>query len=133
MGGSGRTDAKGTVLLASEKNPTKGVLFMASKKDIKNYYKDLPEEKRTYAEKLVDRLYFMERTLKNLEKEIREKGPMVEGKNGNGFTVVQENPAQKSYNTMIKNYNSTMKMLVDLLPGGIEDIGDEFTRFLDRA
>ena len=23
---------------------------MASKKDIKNYYKDLPEEKRTYAE-----------------------------------------------------------------------------------
>lgn len=106
---------------------------MASKKDIKNYYKDLPEEKRTYAEKLVDRLYFMERTLKSLEKEIRENGPMVEGKNGNGFTVVQENPAQKSYNTMIKNYNSTMKMLVDLLPGGIEDIGDEFTRFLDKA
>ena len=106
---------------------------MASKKDIQKYYKDLPEEKRTYAEKLVDRMFFMERTLKRLEKEIRETGPMVKGKNGNGFNVIQENPAQKSYNVMIKNYNSTMKMLIDMLPGSIEDSGDEFTRFLDQG
>ena len=46
---------------------------MPSKKDIKLYYKDLPEEKRTYAEKLVDRLFFMEKTLKRLEKEINER------------------------------------------------------------
>ena len=37
---------------------------MASKKEIKGYYKDLPEEKRTFAEKLVDKLFFMEKTLK---------------------------------------------------------------------
>ena len=104
---------------------------MASKKEIKNYYKDLPEEKRTFAEKLVDKLVFMERTLKTLEKKIREEGPVLKGKNGNGFEVVQENPAQKTYNTMIKNYNATAKLLIDMLPESIEVVGDDFTRFLE--
>lgn len=104
---------------------------MASKKEIKGYYKTLPEEKRTFAEKLVDKLTFMERTLKQLEKRIREDGAVVKGKNGNGFEVVQENPAQKTYNTMIKNYNSTARMLIDLLPENIEVVEDEFTKFLE--
>lgn len=106
---------------------------MASKKEIKGYYKDLPEEKRTFAEKLVDKLMFMERTLKQLEKRIREDGAIIEGKNGNGFEVVQENPAQKTYNTMIKNYNATAKMLIDMLPESIEVVGDEFTRYLEGS
>lgn len=104
---------------------------MASKKEIKGYYKDLPEEKRTFAEKLVDKLFFMEKTLKRMEKTINDEGAIIETTNGNGFKVVIENPAQKSFNTMIKNYNSTAKMLIDMLPESIEDVGDEFTRFLD--
>lgn len=103
---------------------------MASKKDIKSYYKDLPEEKRTYAEKLVDRLFFMEKTLKRLEKEINEEGAIIKTKNGNGFDVVMESPAQKSYNTTIKNYNTTARLLINLLPESIEVEEDEFTKFL---
>ena len=106
---------------------------MASKKEIKGYYKDLPEEKRTFAEKLVDKLMFMDKTLKTLEKRIREEGAVIKGKNGNGFEVIQENPAQKTYNTMIKNYNATAKILIDMLPESIEVVGDEFTRFLEEG
>ena len=35
---------------------------------------------------------------------------------GNGFETYSEHPAQKSYNTMIRNYNATLKQLADLAP-----------------
>ena len=106
---------------------------MASKKEIKEYYKDLPEEKRTYAENLIDEMIFMKQTLARLRTTIRKEGAVVKGKNGNGFEVVQENPAQKTYNTMVKNYNATVKILTDMLPESIGDTGDDFIRFLDGA
>lgn len=104
---------------------------MARQAEIKNYYKDLPEERRTFAEKLLDKMFFMEKTLKALEKDIKEKGAVIETTNGNGFQVVQENPAQKTYNTMVKNYNATVKILIDMLPDSIEKTEDEFTAFLE--
>ena len=106
---------------------------MANKKEIKQYYKDLPEEKRTYAEKLVDELIFMGQTLAKLRTSIRKEGAVIKTTNGNGFEVVQENPAQKTSTTMVKNYNATVKILTDMLPESIEDAGDEFTRFLGGA
>ena len=66
------------------------------------------------------------------ETDIRKNGAVIETKNGNGFQVVQENPAQKTYNTMVKNYNATVKILIDMLPDSIEKAGDEFTEFLER-
>lgn len=104
---------------------------MARQAEIKNYYKDLPEERRTFAEKLLTKMFFMEQTLRKLETDIRKNGAVIETKNGNGFQVVQENPAQKTYNTMVKNYNATVKILIDMLPDSIEKTGDEFTEFLE--
>ena len=103
---------------------------MANKKEIKEYYKDLPKEKRIYAEKLIDELIFMGQTLARLRTTIRKEGAVIKTINGNGFEVTQEHPAQKSYNTTVKNYNSTLKLLTDMLPEGIGETGDEFTRFL---
>lgn len=104
---------------------------MARQAEIKNYYKDLPEERRTFAEKLLTKMFFMEQTLRKLETDIRKNGAVIETTNGNGFQVVQENPAQKTYNTMVKNYNATVKILIDMLPDSIEKTGDEFTEFLE--
>ena len=106
---------------------------MARQAEIKNYYKDLPEERRTFAEKLLTKMFFMEQTLRKLETDIRKNGAVIETTNGNGFQVVQENPAQKTYNTMVKNYNATVKLLIEMLPESIEKTGDEFTEFLERA
>ncbi|MBQ8933919.1 MAG: hypothetical protein IJ061_06515 [Lachnospiraceae bacterium] len=75
----------------------------------------------------------MEQTLRKLETDIRKNGAVIETTNGNGFQVVQENPAQKTYNTMVKNYNATVRLLLDMLPESIEKTGDEFTEFLEKA
>ena len=106
---------------------------MARQAEIKQYYKDLPEERRTFAEKLLTKMFFMEQTLRKLETDIRKNGAVIETTNGNGFQVVQENPAQKTYNTMVKNYNATVRLLLDMLPESIEKTGDEFTEFLEKA
>lgn len=63
------------------------------------------------AEKLAERAAFMAVTLDELEQDIAENGAVITSTNGNGFEVKQENPAQKSYNAMIKNYNSTIMSL----------------------
>lgn len=98
--------------------------------NIERFYRTLPDDRRAFAEKLVAQLKWMEKTLDDLQKIVREEGPVVIGTNGNGFTVRNEHPAQKSYNTMIKNYNSTIRQLVDLLPSESEKEPDELEKFL---
>ena len=46
---------------------------------------------------------------------------MKKKKNGNGFNVTQEHPAQKSYNTMIGKYTAVIAKLDEMLP---EEIGE---------
>lgn len=93
------------------------------------FYATLPEQQYELAKKWVEELFFMKKTLKELQNIIREEGTIIETINGNGFTVRVENPAVKSYNTTVRNYNATLKHLVDLCPeGNGED--DEFLAFI---
>nr|DAT14950.1 MAG TPA: hypothetical protein [Caudoviricetes sp.] len=92
-----------------------------SKTDLEIYkeiYKDLDENKRVFAEKLYNEAVHMEKTLTRLKEQVDIEGPVIKSINGNGFETVNEHPAQKSYNTMIKNYNATLKALDDLAPVG---------------
>lgn len=83
---------------------------------LKDIYSSLDKDKMVFAEKLIDQLLFMQATLTELQGKIKDEGAVIESTNGNGFTTYNEHPAQKSYNTMIKNYNSTIKQLLDLIP-----------------
>lgn len=95
------------------------------------FYATLPEQQYELAKKWVEELFFMEKSLKKLQKIIRDEGVIITTTNGNGFKVTAENPAVKSYNTMVRNYNATLKHLVDLCPeGNGED--DELLAFLKR-
>lgn len=87
------------------------------------------QNKQSLAKKLCERIKFMEKTLKELESSIKKDGPVIVTKNGNGFDVTMENPAQKSYNVMIGKYNAMLKTLIDLIPKG-EDSEDELLKFL---
>lgn len=90
-----------------------------SKKDcleFENIFGELDENKKTFALKLYSEMLFMNKTLAKLKKEVTKNGAVLETVNGNGFEVVIENPAQKSYNTMIRNYNATLKQLEELAP-----------------
>lgn len=98
---------------------------------LKQYFENLPDDKRTLAYKLCDQATFMESTLRKLQRQIRKDGPVITTKNGNGFETVQEHPAQKSYNAMINRYSTTITKLTEMLPRSSEDI-DEFTEFVNR-
>lgn len=104
----------------------------AIKQEINKYKKifaKIDEEKQPFAERLYKQAAFMEVTLQELQDRVKENGAIVEGMNGNGFVVCSENPAQKSYNIMIKNYNATIKALVDMLPKE-EKESDELLNFI---
>ena len=65
----------------------------------------------------------MEVTLEELQARVNKDGAIIETINGNGFAVLLENPAQKSYNTMIRNYNTIIKTLTEIIP--VADTDDE--------
>ena len=71
---------------------------------------------------------FMKITLMELQEIVNSEGAVTTGLNGNGFEVTSEHPAQKAFNTMIKNYNATIKTLVDMLPEKEDD--DEMMAFI---
>ena len=101
------------------------------KQKIMKMYSELGDDRKEFVERLVDRMLWMEKTLNKLQRTINKEGPTLVTKNGNGFTTLQENPAQKSYNTMIRNYTSVIRQLNNMLDENSRGIvTDEFTEFL---
>lgn len=98
-------------------------------KKFKKIFRFLDKDHRSFAEKLCRKAAFMDVTLDEMQEQITEKGYVVEAINGNGFKVLMDNPALKSYNTMIKNYTAVMKQLADLLPDGSKE-ADEIMEFM---
>ena len=63
---------------------------------------------------------------------IREKGFVEEYQNGANQFGVKKCSEVEIYNTMIKNYSSIVKQLVDLLPNDARSGGDELLDFISR-
>lgn len=96
------------------------------------YFDELPPEKIRVAIPLIERVAFMTITLKILEEEVKAKGPVVSFKNGSQKMMI-ENPAQKSYNTMVNRYTAAYGKLVEMLPkptGKPVEEGDDFNDFV---
>ena len=100
-------------------------------------FETLPNDRRILAEKLVGEVRFMADTIEVLKQKVNTEGPILDLINGNGFMTKSEHPAQKSYNTMIKNYLSAMKQLNDLLPDEASDnlskSGDALKAFIQAG
>lgn len=97
---------------------------------LKKLFKELPNNKKKMAEKLIENASFMSITLDELKEDINLYGvkeTYVNGKDQFGF---KESIESKTYNTMVKNYMNIIKQLNDMLPAGKQvDIDDEFERF----
>ena len=96
------------------------------------YFGELPPEKVRVAIPLIERVAFMTITLQLLEEEVKAKGPVVTFKNGSQKMTI-ENPAQKSYNTMVNRYTAAYAKLVEMLPkptGKPSAEGDDFNEFV---
>ena len=98
-------------------------------KNLKDLIELIGENQKPVAKRLLKQLEFMEKTLKELQAQIKREGAIIEGKNGNGFTVKTEHPAQKSYNTMIGRYNALAKTFIELIPESAPS-DDEFLSYI---
>ena len=93
-------------------------------------YESIEENKKPLAKKLYNQAVFMEKTLNELQELVNNEGAIVTATNGNGFDVMSEHPAQKSYNTMINRYTALMAKLIDLLPEDANNKSDELLDFI---
>lgn len=97
---------------------------------LKKLFKELDENKKKMAEKLIENASFMSVTLDELKEDINKYGvkeTYVNGKDQYGF---KESIESKTYNNMIKNYMNIIKQLNDMLPENKKvDTGNEFLKF----
>lgn len=75
----------------------------------------IPEDKKYIGEKLVDELIFMQATLTNLKRQIKQKGEVELFQQGKQ-SFLRENPALKSYNITVQRYSQLYKQLTELMP-----------------
>ena len=83
---------------------------------------------------VIENAAFMAITLSELQDYLNENGLTVEYQNGENQFGIKKSPEIEIYNTMIKNFVSTMKSLTDLLPKQIGDKlkDDGFETFVNK-
>ena len=83
------------------------------------------------AKNLIDEAAFMSVTLKENRKYIEEHGVKELYMNGKGQFGYKESVESKNYNTMIKNYTSVIKQLIDFLPKEEKkNAGEDLLKFI---
>ena len=97
---------------------------------LKKIFKDIEPEKQQTVEKLISNAAFMAESLDELQAIIREKGFTEEYQNGANQSGVKKCSEVDIYNTMIKNYSSVIKQLLDLLPNGANGGDDPLIDFI---
>lgn len=105
--------------LSSKKGQDERIL--AEIQRLNDILKNIHESKRNIAKELIKNIAFMSVTLETLQELVKEQGPIVNFEQGAQRMLI-ENPAQKSYNTMIARFTAATKQLFDLLPKDLPDI-----------
>lgn len=99
---------------------------------IKKLYKDLPEERKKLAEKLIERAAFMAVSLAEMEQKINAEGQIVKMPQGD-YEIERAHPLLTVYNSMIKNYTAAIKQLDAFITGangGVAKPGQELLGWL---
>lgn len=103
----------------------KKVLAYEDLKTLKETFEKMDNDKSKLALSLLDEAYFCGDTLKKLKEKVEKDGVVTEMCQGD-YNIDRENPALKSYNTTIKNYQALIKQITDLLPNQNNNNGDDF-------
>ncbi len=82
---------------------------------IKKIFKNLPKDKLEIVKKLTERAAYMLISLEEMEQKISEDGLVVTMSQGK-YEIDRAHPLLTPYNAMVKNYNTIIKQLTDLLP-----------------
>ena len=94
-----------------------------------------PEMKRLYLlDRLIDNAAFMAVQLEDLQVTINRDGPVSEYQNGENQWGTKKSPEVEIYNTTVKNYTATLKLLCDMLPTeGDDPVAAALAGFASRA
>lgn len=104
----------------------------AKKKKIAKLFKDLPGEKKQFADGLIHQFAVSAVILERLVDEINS-GELIELFKQGSQELRRENPALKSYNATIKSFTTLSKSLLDLLPEKTQkQAGEELMNFATR-
>ena len=103
----------------------KKVLAYEDLKTLKETFEKMDNDKSKLALSLLDEAYFCGNTLNKLKEKVEKDGVVTEMCQGN-YNIDRENPALKSYNTTIKNYQALIKQITELLPNESESNTDNF-------
>lgn len=95
---------------------TKEKQIKAEKNKLKRIFKEIDKNKLDFVMTLIDRLAWLNVSVKELEKLIDEQGTMIEYNNGGGQSGMKDNPNVKTLINYTKNITTITKQLVDLVP-----------------
>lgn len=82
---------------------------------IKKLFKEMPDKWKKVNEKLFIRAANMAIFLADMEEQLSTEGLIVEMPQGD-YTISRAHPLLQQYNSMVKNYNATIKQLTEALP-----------------
>lgn len=98
-------------------------------KSIKETFLEMDSDKSKLGLNLLEEATFMKKTLKELRVNINKQGVVTEMCQGN-YSIDRANPALQQYNSLIKNYQSCIKQICELLPENSGNSGsDDFDKF----
>ena len=87
----------------------------AKKRKIKKLFRDLPTEKKQFAEGLINQFAVTSVTLERLADAINN-GDLIEDFVQGAQKMRRESPALRAYNTTIKSFSTLTNQLINLLP-----------------
>ena len=99
---------------------------------LNSLFKDMDKKYKKSVSSIIDNAAFMAVTLRELRSYLNENGLTCEYQNGENQFGIKKSPEVEIYNTMIKNFISTMKQLTDLLPKGLIVQDDGFEDFINN-
>ena len=96
-------------------------------KAVRDTLEKMDNDKTTLGISLLEEAEFMKATLNSLKTKIEEEGVVVSMCQGK-YDIDRANPALSQYNMMIKNYQTCVKNLLDIIPvneSNDDDVFDE--------
>ena len=100
-------------------------------KELKDAFQSVDADRMRVINNAIEEVAYMEEKLAQIKVEIDRTGFVEEYQNGENQYGTKESTASKAYNTLLKNYNSYIRTLIQALPETKDkEIDDGFEEFL---
>ena len=97
-------------------NEEKEKLIKKEKNKLKKIFKEIDKNKLDFCMTLIDRLAWLNVSVKELENKIDIEGTTIPYDNGGGQSGIKDNPDVKTLIQYTRNITTITKQLVDLVP-----------------